>query len=109
MGYINAGIYQAYINQRVQCDVQAAFLGRPSPTAVIKAVSYMSRFVDPRAPTEADLTELAAIRANPEVVQLKELRDNLSREVRQESGTIQKGKEQGTKLYQMYKKTSDNL
>jgi hypothetical protein len=48
----------------------------------MKAVSHMSRFVDPRAPTEADSTELAAIQANPDVLQLKELRESLSREVR---------------------------
>ena len=29
MGHKDAGIFQAYINERVQCDVQAAFSGRP--------------------------------------------------------------------------------
>ncbi|KAM7209859.1 hypothetical protein V8F06_014760 [Rhypophila decipiens] len=30
MNHKNAGIYQAYINQQVQCETIAAFIGRPS-------------------------------------------------------------------------------
>jgi hypothetical protein len=50
MNHRDAGIFQTYLNERVSCDVQAAFLGRPSADALIKATSHMSRFVDPRAP-----------------------------------------------------------
>jgi len=31
----DAGIFQAYLKERVRCDVQAAFLGRPSDDALI--------------------------------------------------------------------------
>ncbi|KAF1730595.1 hypothetical protein CRV24_008664 [Beauveria bassiana] len=53
MQHIDAATYQAYINQRVQCDTVAAFLGRPSNNALLKAAGHMSRSVDPRAPTQA--------------------------------------------------------
>ena len=33
MNHRDAGIFQAYLNERVRCDVQAAFLGRPSADA----------------------------------------------------------------------------
>ncbi|KAM7209872.1 Protein of unknown function (DUF3435) domain containing protein [Rhypophila decipiens] len=39
-----AGIYQAYINQKVQCDTVAAFIGRPSKKALISAATHMSRY-----------------------------------------------------------------
>jgi len=42
MCHRDAGIYQADINQRVQCDVQAAFLGQPSARALFKAVTHES-------------------------------------------------------------------
>ncbi|KAM7213133.1 Protein of unknown function (DUF3435) domain containing protein, partial [Rhypophila decipiens] len=42
MSHRNAGIYQAYINQKVQCDTVAAFIGRPSKKALIRAATHMS-------------------------------------------------------------------
>ncbi len=81
MSHRDAGIFQAYINQRVQCHVQAAFLGQPSATVVWKAVSHRSRFVDPRAPKQLSTEAAAELRLDPEVGKLKELRDHLSREV----------------------------
>lgn len=109
MGHRDAGIYQAYINQRVQCDVQAAFLGRPSSTALFKAATHMSRYVDPRAPTELSSSDLDALKTSPEVVRLRQLRDHLSKEVRQESGTLRNAEADGTKMYRMYKRAEDAL
>ncbi|KAK2595006.1 hypothetical protein QQS21_007260 [Conoideocrella luteorostrata] len=107
MCHINAATYQAYINQRVQCDTAAAFLGRPSNKALLKAAGHMSRYVDPRAPTCASHDELENIKTNPNLVKLIELRDNLSREVRRESGSLKTAEADQTKLHQMYK-TVDN-
>jgi hypothetical protein len=109
MSHRDAGIFQAYINQRVQCHVQAAFLGQPSAKALLKAVTHMSRHVDPRAPAGLTAEAAAELRLDPEVGKLKELRDHLSREVQSQSGTIKKAEQAGTKLYQMYKKASDAL
>lgn len=41
MGHKDAGVYQAYINERVLADVEAAFLGRPSDTALLTPPSLM--------------------------------------------------------------------
>jgi hypothetical protein len=109
MCHRDAGIYQAYINQRVQCDVQAAFLGRPSSRALFKAVTHMSRYADPRAPTELASEEVDILKADPAIVQLRELRDRLSREARQESGTLKKAEAQRTKIYQVYKEADKGL
>ncbi|KAF2188461.1 hypothetical protein K469DRAFT_565307 [Zopfia rhizophila CBS 207.26] len=48
MGHLDAGVFQAYINERVQCDVQAAFVGRPSTDTLFKSMTHMSRDIDPR-------------------------------------------------------------
>ncbi|CEJ91512.1 Putative FluG domain-containing protein [[Torrubiella] hemipterigena] len=103
MHHINAATYQAYINQRVQCDTVAAFLGRPSNKALIKAAGHMSRYADPRAPTSASTVELGKIKTNTTLIKMIELRDTLSLEVRRESGSIKNGEACGTKLSQMYR------
>lgn len=103
MCHRDAGIYQAYINQRVQCDVQAAFLGQPSSRALFKAATHMSRHADPRAPTGLTSNEINGLKADPGIVQLRELRDRLTNEARKESGTLKKAETKGTKIYQMYK------
>src|SRR5207248_723725 len=92
-----------------ECNAQAAFLGRPSDDALHKAVTHMSRYVDPRAPTEPTPAEIDALKADSEIVRLRELRDQLSREVREESGTIKRAEAEKTKMYQMYKKANDAL
>ena len=67
----------------------------------------MSRYVDPRAPTGLTSVEIDTLKADPEIIHLRELRDRLSHEVREESGTIRKAEAEGTKLYQMYKKANN--
>ncbi len=52
MGHADSGVFQSYLNQRVKCHVQAAFLGRPSEKALLKAVGHMSLTADARAPTK---------------------------------------------------------
>lgn len=103
MQHIDAATYQAYINQRVQCDTVAAFLGRPSNKALLKAAGHMSRSVDPRAPTQASTAKLNEIKTDTTLAKLIELRDSPSSEVRRESGTIKAAESTGTKLYQMYR------
>ncbi len=78
MSHKDAGIFQAYINERIQCDVQAAFLGRPSADAILKSVSYMSRDVDPRAPTKLTCHEVDSLKTHPLIVELRERRDAIS-------------------------------
>lgn len=109
MCHINAATYQAYINQRIQCDTVAAFLGRPSNKALLKAAGHMSRYVDPRAPTTAAHHDLESIKTDPTLVKLIELRDTLSQEVRRQSGSIREAEVQSTKLYQMYRTVENKV
>ncbi|KAM7183177.1 Protein of unknown function (DUF3435) domain containing protein [Rhypophila sp. PSN 637] len=102
MSHRNAGIYQAYINQKVQCDTVAVFIGRPSKKSLISAATHMSRYVDPRAPTKAGQQELEQARADYGILQLIELRDMLYREVCLESGNVRQAKKDRTELYRMY-------
>ena len=107
MCHINAATYQAYINQRVQCDTSAAFLGRPSNKALLKAAGHMSRYCDPDAPTDVSPSKLKEIKSDPKLMSLTKLRDNLSQEVRHESGTIKQAEKDSTKLYHMYRETQN--
>jgi hypothetical protein len=102
MCHRDAGVYQAYINQRVQCDVQAAFLGQTSSKALFKAVTHMSRHADPRAPTELPSDDVDALKSDLVTVQLRELRDRLTSEAREESGSLKQTENEGTEIYQMY-------
>jgi Protein of unknown function (DUF3435) len=67
MNHMDARIYQAYINQRVQCDVQAAFLKRPSADGIQKALTHMRRAADPRALTKRTAS-LKGIKSHPDIV-----------------------------------------
>lgn len=89
--------------------MQAAFLERPSFIALFKAVTHMSRYVDLRAPTELTPTQIDALKADSEIVQLRQLWDRLSYEACEESGTVKNAQAEGTKIYQMYKKAGDAL
>lgn len=109
MGHRDAGVLQAYMNERVQCDVQAAFLGRPSAEALFKAVSHMSRDVDPRAPSTLTDFECDQLKTHPLLVELRERRDVLSKEVRQAHGTLKKAKAAGSKLFKLYNEAQSDL
>jgi Protein of unknown function (DUF3435) len=107
MNYRDAGVFQAYLNERVRCDVQAAFLRRPSANTLIKVANYISRYVDPRAPTELSDSNLDILKTHPDIVRARQLRDGLSKDIRAEFGTIEKSK--GTKIHELYQKAEAGL
>jgi hypothetical protein len=107
MNHRDAGIFQAYLNERVRCDVQAAFLGRPSADALIKAAGHMSRFVDPRAPVDLPETEVNKLKTHADIVKLRQLQDGYSQAIRDQYGAI--GKSAGTELHAMYQKAKHAL
>ncbi|KAH6666137.1 hypothetical protein B0J14DRAFT_643409 [Halenospora varia] len=97
MNHKDAGIFQAYMNERVQFDVQAAFLGRPSSDAAMKATSHGSRYIDPRAPTTLDASCQQPLRTHPTVVKCRQLRDSLSveaRRVKLRRGEVKKSRDE---------------
>lgn len=69
----------------------------------------MSRYVDPRVPTKLSPADLSVVKVDPEILRIRQLRDCLLKEVRQESGTLKNTEVEGTKLYRMYKNTEDAL
>jgi hypothetical protein len=109
MSHINAGIFQAYINERITCDVQAAFLGRPSADALFKAMAHMSRDVDPRAPTQLTKDEVTDLKTHPLIVELRVRRDVLSKEARKTHGTLKRAKEAGGVMHELYNEANSDL
>jgi Protein of unknown function (DUF3435) len=92
MNHRDAGIFQAYVNERVGCDVQAV-----SADALTKGVGRMGRYVEPCAPTEVTQPEVDALKPHPYVVKLRQLRDSLPKALRDKYGTIAKAI--GTEMY----------
>jgi hypothetical protein len=78
MNHKDAGISQAYIKERIQCDVQATFFGRPSADATLKSVSYISRDVNPRVSTKLTDYEVGLLKTHPLIAELGERRDTIS-------------------------------
>jgi len=75
MGHAYSVVFQFYLNQRVKCDVQAAFLGRPSEKALLKAVGHMSLTADARAPTKLTEEDKIALANHPTISKLRRRRD----------------------------------
>jgi hypothetical protein len=109
MNHKDAGIFQAYINERVQCDVQAAFLGRPSADAVFKVISHVSRFADPRALSELTDSGLNSLIRHPDIVKFRQIRDSLSQEAQREFGTVKAARAHGSKIWKMYDRANADL
>lgn len=100
MNHKDAGIFQAYMNERVQFDVQAAFLGLPSADAALKATSHASRYIDPRAPTTLPDSCQQPLRTHPTVVKCRQLRDSLSTEAKRIFGSVKNAA--GTEIHEAY-------
>jgi hypothetical protein len=83
MGHAHSGVFQFYLNQRVKCDVQAAFLGRPSEKALLRAVGQMSLTADPRAPTRLNAGQSSELATNQIIVKLTKKRDALTAAIKQ--------------------------
>lgn len=98
MGHTSAIVYQAYMNRRIQSDVQAAFLGLPSSDAILKATSHMARFADPRAPTSLTPSDLTVLKQDPEIVKLRKIRDKLTREIKEKFKTIKEAREANNEM-----------
>jgi hypothetical protein len=71
MNHRDAGIFQAYLNKRVRYNIQAAFLGRPSADALIKAAGHISCFIDPRAPVDLLETEVNKLKTHANIVKFR--------------------------------------
>ena len=82
MGHQNSQTFQYYLNERVNFDVQAAFLGIPSKQALVTALGSMSRSLDRRAPTKLSPEQRAMLKNDAHIAQLRKVRDRLSHEIK---------------------------
>jgi hypothetical protein len=67
---------------------------------LIKVISYISCYVDPRALIELSNSNLNILKTYLDIVRARQLRDSLLKDIRTEFGTIKKSK--GTKIYKLY-------
>lgn len=68
----------------------------------------MRCFANPRAPTRRTVS-LKEIKTHLVIVQCWQLQDNLSKEARLAFESLKNAEAQGSKIYQLYKKASNNL
>ncbi len=64
------GATRYYLDQDVQVDTKACFLGRPSNEMVQKMARLASLTADPNAPTELPKEQKAGFRNHPKVIRL---------------------------------------
>ncbi|KAK0739030.1 hypothetical protein B0T21DRAFT_361787 [Apiosordaria backusii] len=102
MNHRDAGIYQAYINERVQVDVVAAIIGQPSKPALMRAATHLGRSVDPRAPVKPTADDLKIVGREHHLEELEYFREVLRSEIISESGTLKKARDAKTELYAAY-------
>src|SRR5215469_16205602 len=95
MNHKDAGIFQACINERIQCGVQAAFLGRQSADAVLKFVSDMNCDIDPGVPTKLADCEVDSLKTHQLIVEFRERRDIISQETQRMYETLRKAEATG--------------
>jgi Protein of unknown function (DUF3435) len=60
----------------------------------------MSRYVDPRAPTELSISNTNSLKTHPDIVRARQLQDGLSKDIYAKFSTIKKSK--GTKIHKLY-------
>lgn len=93
-------IFQAYVNERVTVDVQAAFLERSSKKALIRVFAHMSLTCDPRALINVNAEMLNNLPPDNELRRLMRIRKQLVSDIRTAHGTVIKAR--GTKLFDRY-------
>ncbi len=83
-----------------QFDVQAAFLGRPSADAALKATSHASRYINPRAPTMLPDSSQQPLRTHPTVIKCRQLLDSHATEAKHVFGSVKNAAR--TAIYKVY-------
>ena len=95
MGHSNSRIFEEHY-----LSLQAAYLGRPSEDALIKAAGRMSRSIDPRRPKTLSNDQLVQIGKHPRVLELSRFIALLRHKIISLHGKICKAKE--TPIYTKY-------
>ncbi|EAS29980.2 FluG domain-containing protein [Coccidioides immitis RS] len=74
MGHARAGVFQYYVNQRVDTDIQSMFLETPTQDALVKLSTNSSLTRDPSAPQELSNKQKAEVENNVKLEALKKKR-----------------------------------
>ncbi|KAL9068183.1 MAG: hypothetical protein Q9157_006584 [Trypethelium eluteriae] len=82
MGHANSNIFQFYINPKVKCDVQAAFLEEPSDKTLMRVLGSMALTYDPYAPRGLSEEDACRISKHPTIAKLRRNRDDMTTKIR---------------------------
>ncbi len=95
-----------YLSQNVRRDVQKLYQGQ-AEFPVVRIAAQMKTYMDPRAPYRLSSEQRASLRYLPEIVQLRERKTSLSKQVRSKYGSL--SKVIGTGMYDEYKRARLDL
>ena len=101
---IGSNTWKAYLNSRAGCDVQSAFLNRPSADGIIEIFKHMGLDCDPRAPITMPDHIFDALPGDETVLDLVAQRSILKKRIQKRS-TVAYQRNIGTELGREY----DNL
>ena len=105
LGSATAGYY---LDQDVQVDTKACFLGQPSNEIVQKMARLASLDADANAPRELSEEQIAQLSAHPTVIRLSKKNKALASKLRSQ-GYVPMSTAKGTKLYDQKVKTQNRL
>ncbi len=97
-----------YLDQDVQVDTKACFLGRPSNEMVQKMARLASLTADPDAPTKLSEGQIAEFRNHPKVIRLSNKNKALTAKLRSR-GYVPMSTAKGTPLYDQKMKAQARL
>jgi hypothetical protein len=90
----NSGVFSAaYLNTRVQFDIQSAVMERPSIDGLTRAFTHMSIRCDPRAPKNVPRHVKDALPPDPKILEWEEERRTLHVEIKCQYGLIYRADE----------------
>jgi hypothetical protein len=88
---------------------RTAFLRRPSANTLFKSISYISRDIDSRAPTNLTEDEKDSLKTYSLIVELRDCRDAISAEARRIYSTLKNTEENDLKVYTFYREAQSQF
>ena len=79
---------QYYLHKTISCDIQAAFLNRPSNEMIHRVARRLALTADAQAPTTPSVQQMLKIEQNPQLQSLKARSEQLTKQLRAVFGTV---------------------
>jgi hypothetical protein len=102
MGHRGSTYEKYYMPTHIARDFQSIYFGSPSEDLLIESVARMGLTRDRHAPTGLDNDQLEEVRNNPELVALRNERENFKNQI-YDQGYYPITTAEGTELYKRYK------